>query len=194
MPYITEELWRRSAAERPGLLMSERWPEFDASLIDGDAAAEMDWVVRLVSQIRTIRSEMRVPPAAKIPLMLKDAGPATQASLETHRDLITGLARLESAELLGGDIPKGAVQDVIDEATFILPIAEAIDIEQEKARLAKEIAKLDGEIGKIEKKLSNQGFLSKAPAEVVEEQRSRRDDSVQAREKLQVASERLAAL
>ena len=194
MPYITEELWRRSAAERPGLLMSERWPEFDASLIDGDAAAEMDWVVRLVSQIRTIRSEMRVPPAAKIPLMLKDAGPATQASLETHRDLITGLARLESAELLGGDIPKGAVQDVIDEATFILPIAEAIDIEQEKARLAKEIAKLDGEIGKIEKKLSNQGFLSKAPAEVVEEQRSRRDDSVQAREKLKVASERLAAL
>ncbi len=194
MPYITEELWRRTSEERPGMLMTDPWPEFEDSLIDADTAAEMDWVVRLVSQVRTIRSEMRVPPGARIPLLLKDAGAGTQERLQTHRDLIIGLARLESVNLLDGDVPKGAVQDVIDEVTLILPIAEVIDIEQEKARLAKEIAKLDGEIGKLEKKLSNEGFLSKAPPQVVEEQRLRRDDSIQARDKLQVAAERLAAL
>ena len=194
MPYITEELWRQLADDRDGMLITGKWPEVEPDLIDADAATEMDWVVRLVSQVRAVRSEMRVPPGAKIPLILKGAGDVAKVRLARHMDLITGLARLSDAMCDDADAPKGAVQDVIDEATIILPIADAIDIDQEKARLTKEIAKLDGEITKYDKKLSNQGFLSKAPPEVVEEQTQRRDDMVMSREKLDLALQRLAAL
>ena len=194
MPYITEELWRQLADDRDGMLITGKWPEVEPDLIDAEAATEMDWVVRLVSQVRTVRSEMRVPPGAKIPLILKGAGEVAKARLAKHIDLITGLARLSGAQADDGDAPKGAVQDVIDEATIILPIAEAIDIDQEKARLTKEIGKLDSEISKYDKKLSNQGFLSKAPSAVVEEQTERRDDMVVSRQKLDGALQRLAAL
>ena len=194
MPYITEELWRQLADDRDGMLISSKWPEVQPDLIDAIAATEMDWVVRLVSQVRTVRSEMRVPPGAKIPLILKDASDVAKARLARHMDLITGLARLSDALCDDADAPKGAVQDVIEEATIILPIAEAIDIDQEKARLTKEIGKLDGEITKYDKKLSNQGFLSKAPPAVVEEQTQRRDDMVVSRQKLDMALQRLSAL
>ena len=170
-PYITEELWRQMADDRSSMLVSAAWPELGPEMIDVDAAAEMDWVVRLVSQVRTMRSEMRVPPGAKIPLLLKGAGPESLRRMDAHRDLLLGLARLESVGPLEGETPKGAVQDVLDEVTLVLPIADVIDVAAEKGRLEKEIAKLDGEIAKIDKKLSNPGFLAKAPAEVVEEQK-----------------------
>jgi len=194
MPYITEELWRQLADDRGGMLMSSQWPEFGESFADASAAEEMDWVVRLVSQIRAIRSEMGVPPKARIPLLLKGAGDEARARLASHMDLITGLARLSSAEVTESELPKGSVQDVLDEATFALAIADVVDVEQEKARLSKEIGKLDGEIAKFEKKLSNQGFLSKAPEEVVQEQREKLADAQQAKEKLTAAHQRLAAL
>ncbi len=194
MPYITEELWAQLAEGRPYMLISGTWPEFDPGLVDPESAAEMDWVVRLVSQVRAIRAEMRVPPGARVPLLLKDAGDVSQARLATHRDLILGLARLESVELLDGEAPRGVVQDILDEATLFLPLAEVIDVAQEKARLEREIGRLDGDIAKFDKKLANQGFLSKAPPEVVEDQRERRDEAAQARAKLNAAVERLAAL
>ena len=194
MPYITEELWRQTADDRSSMLVSAAWPALGAELIDADAAAEMDWVVRLVSQVRTMRSEMRVPPGAKIPLLLKGAGPESLRRMGAHRDLLLGLARLESVGPLEGETPKGAVQDVLDEVTLVLPIADVIDVAAEKGRLEKEIAKLDGEIAKIDKKLSNPGFLAKAPAEVVEEQKERREDAIQARGKLDSARKRLAAM
>jgi len=194
MPYITEELWRRLDDGRPGMLIASPWPVFGVGLVDADAAAEMDWVVRLVSQVRAVRSEMRVPPGARIPLFLKGAGAPARDRLAAHRDLIVGLARLASAEATDAEIPRGAVQDVIDEATLVLPIADVIDVAQERARLRKEIARLDGEIAKFEKKLANEGFLAKAPPEVVEEQKERRAEAVLARDKLGAAHRRLEAM
>jgi len=110
MPFVTEELW----AARGGndLLMLRAWP--DASFIDTAAKQEMDWVVRLIATIRGVRSEMNVPPGAKIPLLLRDAGVDAQERLERHRDLILGLARLASAQATDAAVPKGAVQDVLD--------------------------------------------------------------------------------
>ena len=137
---------------------------------------------------------MHVPPGARIPLLLKGAGDKARERLAAHMDLVTGLARLASAEIIDGDIPKGAVQDVIDEASIVLPLADVIDVAQEKARLEKEIARLDGDIAKFEKKLSNEGFLSKAPPEVVEEQKEKCAEAVTARDKLAAAHKRLAAL
>ena len=116
------------------------------------------------------------------------------ARLDTHMDLLLRLGRLEGAKPHDGDIPKGSVQAVIDDTTLILPIGDVIDIGQERARLEKGIAKTDSEIGRIDKKLGNAGFLSKAPVAVVEEQRSRRADYQTSRAKLLEALARLAAL
>ena len=190
MPFVTEELW--AEAERPAMLISTRWPEAGLALDDADAQGEMDWVVRLISQVRARRAEMRVPAAAKIPLLLKDAGPDSLARLESHRDLICSLARLSAAGAADGEAPGGAVQDVIDEATIILPLADVIDVAEEKARLEKEIARLVADIQQIDKKLANRQFLAKAPADVVEKQKERRADSERARLKLDAAHGRLA--
>jgi valyl-tRNA synthetase len=194
MPYVTEELWAETADERPGLLALADWPRHDDALIDGAAEAEMDWVVRLIGQVRSMRSEMRVPPGQAIPLVLRNAGSESRRRLDRHGELIVRLARLSSVEAADGPAPEGSIQDVLDEATVVLPLAGVIDVAGEKARLEKEIVKLDGEIGKLDKKLANQGFLAKAPAAVVEEQRRRRSDTAAARAKLDEALSRLASL
>ena len=193
MPFITEALWEETAPGRDGMLIAAEWPEFDAVLVDAAAAEEMDWVVRLISGIRSVRSEMNVPPGATFPLLHRDAAEATKARLATHGDLIKRLARVSGIEA-AGEVVKGALQVVVDEATYVLPLAEVIDISGEKARLEKEIAKLETEIAKFDKKLANQGFLAKAPAEVVDEQRERREKAAADRARRIEALERLAAM
>ena len=190
MPYITEELWATFGEEPDQMLLGRPWPAVTAELVDADAGAEMDWMIRLISEVRSIRSEMNVPPGAQIPLMLVGASDAAATRAERYRDLIARLARLSSIEV-GGTAPAGAVQGVLDESTLVLPIADVIDITQERSRLAKEIAKVDGEIAKIDKKLSNQGFLAKAPEEVVEENRERRTEEQERRDRLAAALSRL---
>jgi valyl-tRNA synthetase len=192
MPFITEELWETLGAGQRQPLIVSRWPEVDARLIDDEAAAEMNWVIRLVGEIRAVRSEMNVPPGARIPLLVQGAGPSTKARLDTHRDVIMTLARLASIDPAAA-IPKGSAQTVIEEATLILPLADVIDIAQERERLKREIAKLAGEIEKIERKLSNEQFTAKAPPEVVEEQRERMAEAEQTRAKLAEALKRVAA-
>ncbi|MCH9012060.1 MAG: valine--tRNA ligase [Proteobacteria bacterium] len=193
MPFITEELWAHLGGTKDGRLITSAWPSYGADLIDPDAAGEMDWVIRLISEVRAVRAEMNVPAAAKIPLLLRDANATNQARLERHRDLVTRLARLSSLETLdGGEVPKGAVQIVLDEATAVLPLAEVIDVSKELDRLQREMTKAECEIAKFDKKLANAQFLSKAPSAVVEEQRERRAESAQLRDKLAAALERLA--
>ena len=193
MPYITEELWEQLSPDRANRLISAGWPEYGADLIDPAARDEMDWVVRLISSVRSMRSEMNVPPSAQIELKLKDAGPESLKRLDTHRDLILRMGRLAGAEPLSGPVPKSAVQAVLDETTLILPLEGIVDLEKERARLTKEVEKLSGEIKKIDAKLSNEQFVAKAPEEVIEEQRDRRKAAEQARDKLQKALEMLAA-
>ncbi|WP_431856403.1 valine--tRNA ligase [Azospirillum sp.] len=191
MPYITEELWQQLGEGRANRLISAAWPEYGPEIVDPAARAEMDWVVRLISSVRSMRSEMNVPPAAQIELKLKDAGAVSLKRLATHRDLILRMARLASIEPLDGAAPKQSVQAVLDEATLILPLEGIVDLDKERARLSKEIEKLAGEIKKIDAKLGNEQFVAKAPEEVIEEQRDRREAADQARGKLQKALEML---
>jgi valyl-tRNA synthetase len=137
---------------------------------------------------------MNVPAAAKLALLVKDAAPSTLARLATHRELVLRLARLERAEPLTGEPPKGAIQVVLDEATLLLPLGGIMDLAQERARLAKEIARLDSDIDKSAKKLGNEQFIAKAKPEVVEEQRERLAEAEQARDRLKAALARLASL
>ncbi len=196
MPFLTEELWEQTGqgSGRMGgsLLIAADWPAIDRKLIDGAADDELGWLVEIVSRIRAVRGEMNVPPGARIPLILKGASAGTQERVAAHRALIDRLARLSDIRF-GDDVPAGSIQDVVGEATVVLPLADVIDLEQEKARLQKEIGRADGEIAKIDKKLSNRGFLAKAPPDVVEENRERRDEADRARAKLAEALKRLEA-
>jgi valyl-tRNA synthetase len=190
MPFVTEELWEKTGGE--GLLITARWPAFADALVDGAAEGELGWLVRLVSEIRAVRSEMNVPGAAKIPLLIKGASETTAARLARYRDIAGVMARLASIAP-AAEAPKGAVQIVLDEATLMLPLADVIDLAQERARLAKELSRLEAAIKSIDAKLGNESFVAKAPPEVVEEQRERRDEAAAAKSKISDALARLQA-
>ncbi|MGB3810430.1 MAG: valine--tRNA ligase [Parvibaculum sp.] len=186
MPFMTEELWATTAGpKRETLLITAPWPVL-TSLGDEAADAEMGWVIRLISDVRSVRAEMNVPAGAKIPLMIKGASADNLARLARHKDLIVRLARLSSAEVTE-TVPAGALQMVLDEATVLLPIADVVDLKAETVRLKKELGKLDGEIGKIDAKLGNEKFIASAPEQVVDEQRERKADAEAARAKLTIA-------
>ncbi len=172
MPYVTEELFQAFDGRR-GLLISRQWPSLDEKLIDKTADAEVNWVIRLITSIRSTRSDLNVPAGAKVPFTLVGASPETTKRLATYQSLIERLARLESVSL-AKEPPKGAIRIVLDEATACLDVAALIDLKAEIARLEKEIARHKGDIAGIEKKLSNEQFVAKAPPEVVEEQHERR--------------------
>ncbi|HYM33192.1 MAG TPA: valine--tRNA ligase [Candidatus Cybelea sp.] len=191
MPFVTEELWQTFAERRDGPLILAQWPEFAGLPIDREAASELDWLVRLIAAIRTVRAEMNVPAAAKIEMRLLDANRESRRRLDAHRDAIVRLARLESVHTEGG-IPDGSVQVVHDEATIVLPLATVIDIGRERERLKRERDKLAGEASKIEAKLANPGFVAKAPEEVIEENRERLEEAKATLERLDGALRRLA--
>ena len=149
-------------------------------------------MIRLVSGIRAVRAEMNVPPKAELPLVHKGATQTTQAWLETYGPMISRLARLDGIGS-GDDFGHGVVQLVVDEATYGLPVGGVVDLDQEGARLKKEIDKLAGEIDKLEKKLANENFVARAPAAVVEEQKERRNEAEAARSKLAEALARIEA-
>lgn len=174
MPYITEELYE-SMAVRPkdALLMGQKWPEYPAALADADAAKAIGKIIRTISEIRSVRADMNVPAGAMVRLMIKDAGPETVSMVDTYGEIIRRMARLESIEMTK-DAPKGSIQTIMDEATLILPIAEIIDLDKERARLKKEVEKLAAEISKIDTKLSDEKFVANAPEEIIAEQKSRR--------------------
>ena len=193
MPYVTEELWAQLGEKRDRLLIVEPWPMFEGALTDQVAKDDMDFVVRLISEIRAVRSEMNVTPKAQVALSHIQADPATTQRLETHNDLIVRLAHLSGIDA-SGDVPKGAVQIIVDDTTYALPLADVIDIGEEKARLEKEIKKWDGEITRFEKKLGNKKFVDKAPPEVVETEREKLEDAKQSRFKIEEALARLATM
>ena len=196
MPFVTEELWDRlaesSGIERETMLILAPWPEHPNSLIDPNVVAELDWLMELISKIREVRSEMNVPAAAKIPMRLAGGDDTARRRLETHNGIILRLARLDSA-VADETVPPGSAQIVHDRATIVLPLADVIDLDQEKARLSKLRDKLVDEIGKIDKKLANESFLAKAPEQVIEEQRGRRTEAEASVVKLSEALDRLSS-
>ena len=192
-PFVTEELWQRRFGAPGGSLIVADWPEFEQALTDESAEAEIDWLVRTIGAIRTARNEVGVPAGAKISLSVHGASNETTMRLSRHAAAMQRLARLENAEPSNAAIAKGSLQVVVDEATYALPLADVIDLDQERQRLQRELSKVEGDIAKIEKKLGNPQFLERAPADVVEEQRSRRAELERNREKLAAALARIAA-
>jgi valyl-tRNA synthetase len=180
MPFLTEELWAATAGERAArpaqkdndtLLCLADWPDL-AGLENAEAEAEIGWIVDLISEIRSVRSEMNVPAGAQAPLVFVKASDAVKGRVARWESVIMRLARMESLTFADLAPPQSvSVQVRRDEAA--LPLGSLIDIAAETARLTKEIGKIDGDIMGIEKKLGNAEFVAKAPEEVVEENRER---------------------
>ena len=191
MPFLSEEVWERLGGKE--LLIFGPWPELNTVATDKAAVADMDWALRLISQVRAVRSEMNVPAAAKIPMTMRGGSKETLHRLEAHRDEIERLARVSplSHEPADSHVPKGAAQIVHDDAVLVLPLAGVIDIDAERKRLEKELARVSGEIDGIDRKLSNADFVARAPEHVVVEQQERKEAAKAARVKLNEALQRI---
>ncbi|GLS33326.1 valyl-tRNA synthetase [Mesorhizobium albiziae] len=191
MPFMTEELWAHTAGngrERPTLICHAAWPQ--PSFQDVEAAAEINWLVDLVSGIRSVRAEMNVPPAAIAPLVMVGANAATRERLVRHESAIKRLARVGDITHAAG-APKGSAQIVVNEATVCLPLGSLIDLKAEAQRLQKEVAKVTEEIARILKKLSNEKFVANAKEDVVAAERQKLTEFQEAQDKLQAALSRL---
>ncbi|MEP2439428.1 MAG: valine--tRNA ligase [Roseibium sp.] len=194
MPFLTEELWERLGDEgvkADGMLMLSEWPA--PQVADEAAADEINWLVGLISEIRSVRAEMNIPAGAKVQLVVVGANDQTTGRVGTHESAIQRLARAETIEM-ANTAPAGSAQIIVGEATICIPLAGVIDLAAEKARLTKDAGKLEGEITKIEKKLGNPGFLAKAPQDVVDGEKEKVSEAKAKLEKVQVALGRLAEI
>jgi valyl-tRNA synthetase len=176
IPFVTEELWDRFGYGEPGSLIRAAWPEPAAVSESAAACAEMSWVVKLISEIRTVRSEMNVPPSVKTPVLLKDAAPETLARAARWEEAIFRMARASSVGALQGEVPKGAAQVVLNEATVVLPLADFIDLAAERARLLAARAKTAAELEKVRAKLADEKFVQRAPEAIIAENQERSDN------------------
>jgi len=173
MPFVTEELWDRFGYGEPCSLIAQSWPDAVPVHDAGAAREELDWVVRLVGLVRSVRTEMNVPPGTPAPILLRDANAETMARAERWMEPIRRLARASEVRALDGQMPKGSAQAVLDEATVVLPLEGLIDLAAERKRLGTARDKALAEARKVAQKLSNIDFVRRAPEEVVEENRER---------------------
>ena len=190
MPFITEDLWQQlgAGASTDNQIMAMPWPTHEG-LENAEADAEIRWIIDTVTQVRSVRSEMNVPAGAKIPLVLTGASAEIEARALRYQSLISRLARISDFSI-ANEIPEGAAQVVTEDGVIALPLGDVMDLGAEAERLKREIEKISGEITKIEAKLANEKFTSKAPAAVVEEQRQRKVDAEASIVKLEEALNR----
>jgi valyl-tRNA synthetase len=193
MPFITEELWARTAASdgRASLLIEAEWPAIATPASFEPAQKELEWVIELVKGVRSVRAEMNVPPSAKIDLLLAQASVESGQRLDRHKDVILQLARLARATTSDA-LPRGSAQFVLGEATIGLPLGDVIDLSKERARLEKDLKRANEEVARFDAKLSNEQFVSRAPDDVLAEQREKRAEATALAARLQEAIARLA--
>ncbi len=194
MPYVTEELFANIAKRnKDEKLLTSEWPSYDSLSADKSADDEISWLQKTISTIRSVRSDMNVPAGAKIAMVVEDADETTKGRLKTYDAVIKQMARLESIGLLSGTPPKQSIKAIVDEATLILPIADLIDLDKERERLQKQIAKLQDDIRKTDDKLGNEQFVANAPQEILEEFKTRKIEAQSMIDKLNTALSQLAA-
>jgi valyl-tRNA synthetase len=193
-PFITEELWALTAGPggRSDLLITTPWPTFAERFWETGATNEINWVIDLVSGVRSVRAEMNVPVSAKITLVLKGATEATRARLARNQDSILTLARLSSVEFVDA-VPQGSAQFVVGECVAALPLGDVIDFAKERVRLQKELQKTEAEIARFDAKLGNADFVARAPEDVIDEQKEKRAEAAALAIRLREAVSRLGS-
>ncbi|MEP3654835.1 MAG: valine--tRNA ligase [Litorimonas sp.] len=184
MPFITEDLWAKVTEGRESHLITTLWPTYGDELVDAPAVSEIEWLQTLITNIRSVRADMNIPPSKKAPLLL--CADTLDPRLATYAPQLSPMARVEHVELAAA-VPDNALQTVVDGVQYAIPLAGLIDMDAERKRLSKEIEKAQSEIEKIDKKLGNEAFVAKAPEKVVNLQKERRAGYVAEVETLQAA-------
>jgi valyl-tRNA synthetase len=182
MPFITEEIWQTIAplAGKSGdTIMNQAYPVADDSKIDNDAVAEMEWVMEFISGVRSIRKQMNIVDKKSLPVILKDCEANDINRLQANNDFLSKLANLESIDVLEGEAPASATA-LVGKMEILIPLEGLIDKDAEIQRLDKEIAKLEKTIKQSSGKLSNENYVAKAPAEVVQKERDKLNEMEQA--------------
>ncbi|MEQ6328455.1 valine--tRNA ligase [Pseudomonas chengduensis] len=198
MPFITEEIWQRikgQAGVQGETLMLQPWPVANESRIDAAAEGDIEWVKQLMLGVRQIRGEMKISMAKRIDIIVANASAEDLRRLADFEPLLSKLAKLESVRVLaaGEEAPMSATT-LVGEMEVLVPMAGLIDKDAELARLDKEIGRLQGEVQRVGGKLSNQGFVAKAPAEVLEKERAKLAEAEQALAKMVEQRGKIAAL
>ncbi len=185
MPFITEELWDKMGDRGGHLLIHAKWPKPDAQ-IDAEANDEIGWLIRMVSQIRTTRTDLNVPPSARLPLVAFDSDESHVDRLQASAASLSRLARVELGPVLGGE-----AQFVVDDVTYILGLGAAIDLDAERARLSKTLAAVSKEAASLASRLANPAFVEKAKPEAVEKARADHAEKIAEVARLRAALARL---
>lgn len=195
MPFVTEELWERRAPGRAydqGFLMLQPWPAI-TQFGHAEARAEIEWLIGMITEIRSLRNDLGVPAGAKVPLTLVNPSPADTQRLERNEDVLRRMARLDETATAPSQ-PAGSVSTLVGSSVAALHIADLIDRAEAQKRLDKEVAQLEKDIVSTEKKLANADFVARAPEEIVEENRDRVKDWSARRDKLKAARTSLAGI
>jgi len=192
MPFITEELWHAladPADPRKYDIIVAKWPDPRAD-IDAEASNEIGWLIKLISETRTARAELNIPPGAKLTVHVRDASAATLERLERQSAALARVARIEK---VSADAPPegSAAQIPVDEATYVLPLEGVIDLDAERARLAKSLEAAEKDAASLDKRLSNPQFVEKAKSEAVEKARADHGEKAAEAERLKAAIKRL---
>ncbi len=189
MPFVTEELWQELFSNQT-FLMQNDWVQLNENLINQEADESINWLIKLITDIRSVRSEMNVPASAKINIGVFGANTQTQKRIEIYDTILKRLARLEQIHIVD-TLPEKAIQIVVEEAHFFLQLEGVIDFEAECQRLEKALAKIDQDIIKITAKLENKSFLEKAPEAVIEENKNRLKEQKELRDKTQESLDKI---
>jgi valyl-tRNA synthetase len=187
MPFVTEELWKVTASKERGLLALADWPILEG-IGDAKAEAEIGWVIDLITAIRSLRAEMNVN--VPLPLVMVRVGDHVWERARRWSEFIMRMARVSDLNR-SPDFPPGAVQLVVRGEILALPLAGIIDLDAERARLAKELAKAEADIARVDAKLGNPNFVARAPEEVVEEEKEKREEAQARKVKIAEALDRL---
>jgi valyl-tRNA synthetase len=197
MPFITEELWDQSAdqgaARAEPMLLGAAWPDLPDDFRDAAAADEINWLIQLVTTIRSSRAEIGVPPGAKLPFAVINPTDDAWSRFDRHRDLIETLARVTGVARVT-ERPDGAIVLVVGGASAALTLAGMIDVAAERARLKKEIAAFDSDVAHVSKKLDNPNFVARADPAVIEENRAKLAEAEAGKARLEAALAGLDAL
>ena len=192
MPFITEELWHAMAAETGGRnydLIVAQWPEPKAE-IDAEAKAEVDWLIKLISEVRSTKVELNIAPGTKMTAHVRDGDDDLRSKITRQHAALDRVGRLETISF--DPAPEGAsAQIVVDGATYVLPLSVAVDVDAEKGRLNKALEAAQKEAKSLSGRLGNPNFVEKAKPEAVEKARADMADKEAEAERLQAAIDRL---
>ena len=198
MPFITEEIWQRTTkltSENTETIMLSRYPHVEVQFIEPILEEEMEWLKKIVQSIRTIRSEMTISPAKRIPLNVKNASPQMQSRIQKYLRTLLSLSKLTHIHCMAPDEPVPlSASAVVGSLELLIPMAGIIDKDAELQRLEKELMKLNKDIALAEGKLNNPTFAEKAPVDIIGKEREKLAQAQLAREKLLHHQATIAAL